>query len=457
MLICLLLILINNFNLSYESKELPQFGSIGVTSNEQIYLSTSIYQKGDIVEISIEFNNSDLLQDFKIPLCFDNELNFSKTVNKSDNGWNRNYDSSSGEYKYIFYFWLIMDDNYKYLLIIINNEINNGILRHLNKQKPNPDFKVVEIQKYGSVTVNNSSNVYLFNNFGNEDYAYFSFSFESNINNLKEYKIYSSINSKNDEKAFQNLIGTELINPRKKNDTYTFYYKFYLYNKIRKYLCLKPGDVDGKINITNIPKLPNELTSHQKLYVYPGTFLYIDLNKYRNGKELYLQLITTTEKIDYLSLKYKFSEESFYEDFNNMQLNDNFNIKKNYNDNDLHVNTIFYFTFKIENEYNFFLIETPNDYLYISLTEGDEYQKMSDSELIAVILTSILTLVVFGTFIIAFIRICKSKKKKETNDNKEDDLPTLNDLIEGKNKNSETEENNTMSGPYDNEIVKSIN
>ena len=165
----------------------------------------------------------------------------------------------------------------------------------------------------------------------------------------------------------------------------------------------------------------------------------------------------TTEQINYVSLKYKFSEESFYEDFNNMQFNDNFNIKKNYNDNDLYENTKFYFTFKIENEYNFFLIETPNRYFYILLTEEDEYQKMSDSKLIAVIVTSILTVVVFGTFIIAFIRICKSKKKKETNDNKEDDLPTLNDLIEGKNKNSETEENNTMSGPYDNEIVKSIN
>lgn len=52
---------LNLINLSYEQKELPLFDSISINvdakTEVQIYLNTSIYQIGDLIKLSIEFES----------------------------------------------------------------------------------------------------------------------------------------------------------------------------------------------------------------------------------------------------------------------------------------------------------------------------------------------------------------------------------------------------------------
>ena len=61
MVIFIFIFFLNLINLSYEQKELPLFDSISINvdakTEVQIYLNTSIYQIGDLIKLSIEFES----------------------------------------------------------------------------------------------------------------------------------------------------------------------------------------------------------------------------------------------------------------------------------------------------------------------------------------------------------------------------------------------------------------
>ena len=75
-------------------------------------------------------------------------------------------------------------------------------------------------------------------------YIYFSFSFENiNNTNISEYKIYYSLDTKYDDRAFKSSSNYySAINSRIKNNRYTFYYKLPIYYVYDCYVCLKPGN-----------------------------------------------------------------------------------------------------------------------------------------------------------------------------------------------------------------------
>ena len=94
-------------------------------------------------------------------------------------------------------------------------------------------------------------------------------------------------------------------------------------------------------------------------------------------------------------MKYKFSEENFYEDFTDMNL-----ISPKYKFNDLGNPTEYYY-FKKENKSNYLLLEILNNMNYnfsILLTEEDEYLIVKKRKLALIISCSIA-----GALIIAMI------------------------------------------------------
>ena len=186
-------------------------------------------------------------------------------------------------YTYYFYFKIINDNNKNYLLIDIINEINGGTISHLNR--PTPIAK--ESIRYNSLAITSSSYIYLNNTINKETNIYLSFSFVSDVSDISEYTIYLTMDDYFDDKAFKSLSSYKLTNPRikyyynyKYNYIYIFYLNYKIYDKSKKYICLKPGDVDGEknlITIRELPKFPIELKQSQNLTINSGDFIFVIL------------------------------------------------------------------------------------------------------------------------------------------------------------------------------------
>jgi len=273
---------------------------------------------------------------------------------------------------------------------------------------------------------------------------------------LNKYNIYYKMEDYKDDRVFESLYSEVLENPRKKNNKYTFYYNMRLYSKYKRYICLKPGDVEEQndlINIVQLPKLPFELKQGIKFYVNSGNYIFINIRNYTNGSELYFQIITFKNNQD-LKLKYKFSEDNFYEDFVNMESTQQSTI---YDEkiNDGLINTTYYYTLIVENTTNFLLLEIPKTNVknFIILQTGeDEYHKIINKKKISLILfITIPTLLIVILIIIIIIVIKKKKSRVETMDKDEEDID------EEINDNSKMKKNSEIPlSPYDLATPKSI-
>ena len=446
--------------ISQEEKELRIFGNMEFYPYNKLYLNTSIYKEGDLLKFTLRIYSKIKIKKYSIGIMFENSLNFSKFRVLSTSGAEGTYNWITQEYSYDYSLKLEMKNKSTYLLFNFDYcDFKNGIISHINK----PITSAINLNISSSLLINSLSDIYLSNNFQTGDNICFSFSFKSN-QTINKYPIYFSFDNYYDFKAFENMRSISLRNPRIKNNKYTFYYDMRTYYKSKKYICLKLGDINGQIklvNITQLPKLPIELKNFRELTINSNDYVFININKYLNKTELFFKIIAS-KKLEDLKLKYKYSDEKFYEDFVDMEILNITNITDE-KINKYKINWIYYFKLKVNNMTNFLLFEIPkiNEKNFIlKQLEEDEYQKIlekrqNEEELNkrshTIILVTVISSVVL--IVIIIIIICVNKKKKKS---------LLIEQLNEENLNNSTkiEENNyvpSSTGPYDNVILKSIN
>ena len=299
---------------------------------------------------------------FTLYISFSNTLNFS-ALSKTEY-YTFNKKSANSGYKY--YYALDMYPNYKYFLVrFISTMAKQAYFDHSRYSHINS----VELKNQSSV-FKGSDLIYLYLNKDVSTYFYFSFSFQrKNNTNITEYNIYYALNNYNDDIEYLNNSNYyKATNPRIKNNTYTFYYKLKKYVYSYKYILLRPGKETLKykeINITRLPRLPYEFKKSLNITTKIHDYMYTNISNVPIGNELYFIVVIPTGNI---TIKYKFSEENFYEDFTDMSL---ITPKYKYSLYDAE-----YYYFKKENETNFLLFEILNDEINnftIIQTEKDEY------------------------------------------------------------------------------------
>ena len=197
-------------------------------------------------------------------------------------------------------------------------------------------------------------------------------------------------------------------NPRIKNNTYTFYYKLHKYD-YKKYILIRPGKETlkyDKINITRLPKLPYEFIKSLKVTTKINDYIYTNISNIPIGNEVYFIVVIPTGNI---TIKYKFSEENFYEDYTDINL---ISPKYKYSLYDAE-----YYYFKKESKTaNFLLFEISSENKYnftIYQTEKDEYLEIKKKKniLIIVICVGIALLIVMIASLIVY------KTKQIANEN----------------------------------------
>lgn len=469
MLALIIYIISNVFYLSHEAEELPLFQStkINIGNQSDYFLDSSIYKQFDYIRINLKIESTKNIPNipFTLYACFSNSLDFSNLsqINATSLEKDSNYDSSSRKYIFIhtYYYGLNVFNNYRYLLLRINQtEFNYAIFSHLN---PEPT-SAIQLIKYYYVSASGTNYIYLRNDFKYENYIYFSFSFD-NINNinLSEYSIYYTLENSIGNKSFQKSSNNyKSINSKINGTKYTFYYNLSLYDKTKKYICLKPG-IETKenefITISNLKGLPYELEKYKNITTYTHYYIYTNISDDPIGNELNYKIITLNNAINNIEIKYKFSDENFYEDYTDMKSVTPIN-KEIENEYD-----ILYYHFTKKNNMNFLLIEISNWNHYGMIiihakVYEYEYESMSESEIILYsIIFAILCLPIIITILYIYIRkrclqrnnnLLENNIDQENNDNK--------NSVDSKEENHE-ESLSIDSGnePYDTQITKSIN
>ena len=405
MVVFILFVLINLLHLSKEAIELKQFETTRM-SNLYCYLDTSIYRKYDYITFTIKYGSSFLKpNDLVLYSRFDNNLNFTKLSKASYSRCEQK--SGSNIFLTIIiecYYNLRMDNNYKYLLLSFTS--SNMQIVHFTHTNPAPcRAKFIKNPFLPQVV---SGNDYIaINNNKNEYFLYISFSFE-NVNHTKinEYNIYYTLENKYDDRFFKkNSSYYRSTNQRLKNNRYTFYYKLPK-KEDKNYICLKPGKETSEydsITIIQLPRFPYELYKSKNISKSNNDYLYTNISNISIGNEVYYKIIIYSGNI---TIKFKFSNESFYDDYTGMTpiSPKNKDIKGR--------DQIEYYTFKKEINSRFLLLETLGDQspsFHIEQKEVDEYQQEKNRKRTIMIL-----LICFGTvlFIIIILFIILYIRKK---------------------------------------------
>ena len=403
MVVFIMFIIVNLFCLSEEMKEIPQFDSLEIWRDLDYYLDISLLKKPNYVYFYLSYS---YVKSYDINLTLytklSNSLNFSN-LTETEYFQGYRYDDY-GTYSFHLYYNISMDDNYKYLLARFSSpDVKWGFFYHKNT-KP---ISALHLAENSSIVIKGSEYIYLNNTF-KDDYAiYFSFSFENvNNTNLTEYTIYYSLENFIDDLVFKKLSATYISYiPRIKNNRYTFYYQLSLYNRYKKdYLCLKPGNetLNNNITISHIPRLPYSFKKYTIISTSTIKFIYTDISNISIGNEIYYKITIIEGK---LNLKYKLSDESFYDDYINL----NPISPKNKDTESGH--QVEYYNIKKENKSNFLLFETSSDNYYnftILQTEEDEFAIFQKKKKILIIVIC----VGVGLLIIMIVSLIIGRKKQ---------------------------------------------
>ena len=427
----ILLFLLNLFNLSFEAIELPLFESayFSVTDKKeaQIYLNTSIYMVGQNIDISIKFASKKRYDNFHCNLIFYDSLDFSKVATEYCSEMSSKYNFATQIYSYTVYYNFKKPNKNRYLLFEFNKSHLTGgaTIYHLNR----PNSTSIELSPYSSLIVNSSTYVYQNNTYYGEKNIYFSFNFQNENKTLNQFEIYYGLDDYRDDKTFKHLNKQILVNPRLKENNYSFYFNFELSNN-KPYICLIPGKINNqkyKINITQLLKLPRKLNIDRHMVVNSDDFVYFNISKYTLGSELFVKIMLTQTNRNSLTLYYKYNDENFYEDYVNMASIPQYSIYyKQIDDNKK--NTSFIYNFKIEKNTNFILFQIPEvnntNFIFHQIMD-DESQRIQKEKKMKMILFIIPSIVMLATFILIIILIIKAiKNKKMINEN---NLNNLND------------------------------
>ena len=367
----ILFIIINFFYLSKEQDRLTLYEGTYLVTNRDYYLDTSIYKKNDYIKFTIKFTISNSGYSH-LYARFSNYLGVAGSSEKYGNCKNTIIRKMTYfvEYESKCDFGLKMYNTYKYLLIRFDG-FNTKFIEFIHTNPP--PCRAIHLNSYSSKVVKGSDYIAIDKNSKDGKYLYFSFSFENiNNTNISDYKTYYSLENKYDDRFFKSLKNYGANNSRIKNNTYIFYYKLPLYDKNKPYICLKPGNEtlkSNKITITHLLTLPYELEkSKSVLSTTSHDYIYTNISNISYGNEIYYKIVISSGRI---KIKYKFSDENFYEDYTNMTqiFPKNKDIKNG--------NQIEYYNFTKENNSTYLLLEAQDDSPYsiqIYQTEKDEYQ-----------------------------------------------------------------------------------
>ena len=325
--------------LSDEAKEIDQdtFHTTNMTNYSNYYLNLEDYKDYEFIYFDLSFEIDEDVN-FTLYISFSNTLNFS-ALSKTEY-YTFNKKSANSGYKY--YYALDMYPNYKYFLVrFISPMAKKAYFDHSRYSHINS----VELKNQSSV-FKGSDLIYLYLNKDFSTYFYFSFSFQrKNNTNITEYNIYYALNNYNDDIEYLNNSNYyKATNPRIKNNTYTFYYKLHKYAQFKRYALIRPGKETlkyDKINITRLPKLPYEFKKSWNITTEIHDYIYTNISDIPIGNDIYFIVIP----IGNITIKYKFSEGNFYDDFTDMNL-----ITPKYNYSSYNAE---YYYFKKENDSNF--------------------------------------------------------------------------------------------------------
>ena len=364
------------FELINEAEKIDPYYSTDIKNNSIYYLDISYYTRRWYSRIFYQLKFEDIRDNnfsFTLFTSLSNSLNFTN-LSETD------YYKSDEKYKYKgfeYYYTLKLNSNYKYFLVRFISYMNKEANFYHTKDSPE-----TAVELYRSYVFNGYDFIYVEYQYISDIYFYFSFSFKKKDNdNITEYNIYYALNHyKDDIEYLNNSNYYKATNPRIKNNTYTFYYKLKKYVYSYKYILLRPGKETLKykeINITRLPRLPYEFKKSLNITTKIHDYMYTNISNVPIGNEVYFIVVIPTGNI---TIKYKFSEENFYEDFTDMSL---ITPKYKYSLYDAE-----YYYFKKENETNFLLFEILNDEINnftIIQTEKDEYIEIKRKKNILII------------------------------------------------------------------------
>ncbi len=392
-LILIIIILFHLFGLSEEATPLSKYNLEIIYPDKDYYVHyISDYYEYCFFTLKFKTNESSVYRlTYTLYYLLSNSLDFSKLIETKL--YRRTLDNN---YTYQDYYGLVVNKYYYYLLLRFTSSNNESAVFEYLSSPPN---SAKELDKYSSKIVNDSDFIYLKNYYPDDNFLYFSVSFKKESNTtINEYNIYYSLEKYNDDRAFLNSSSYySSNNSRIRNDRYTFYYKLSFYDKNAEYICLGPGkeplgNNNITITITHHQLLPSELKKYKSLSNSSHDIVFTNISNIPIGNQIYCLVIIPKGNI---IMKYKFSEENFYEDFTDMNL-----ISPKYKFNDLGNPTEYYY-FKKENKSNYLLLEILNNMNYnfsILLTEEDEYLIVKKRKLALIISCSIA-----GALIIAMI------------------------------------------------------
>ena len=402
MVVFILFILIILLHLSKEALELKQFETSSISSSD-CYLNTSIYKKYDYIKFTIKYASYSGTREFILSSRFDNILNFTKLSQTSPSHCEQEADHNI--YLRINHkcdYNLRMDNSYKYLLL----KYKSSGIKFITFTHTNPaPCRAIFIKNPFLPQVVSGNDYIAINNNKKEYFLYFSFSFD-NVNHTKinEYNIYFTLENKYDDRFFEKSSSYyRSTNPRLKNNRYTFYYKLSTRDD-RNYICLKPGketSENDSITIIQLPRLPYAFNKSKNISDSKNDYIYTNISNISINNEIYYKIIIYSGNI---TIKFKFSNESFYDDYTGMtQISPkNKDIKDGYQ--------IEYYTFKKEINSRFLLLETLGDQspsFHIEQKEVDEYQQEKNRKrtiMILLICFGTVLLIIIILFIILYIR-----------------------------------------------------
>ena len=413
----IIFIIINLLYLSKEVKEIPLYQSCSAETGEY-YLDISRNKKSDIISLTIIFATFGFLQNprYNLSFAFSDSLNCSNLTQIKHSSRRIAPISYGSDYKRNDYYYnLKMDKRYKYLLLRVIKGVNCESLAILHSNEP--PCSAVQIVTYAPKIIRGDDYVFLTNEYKENDYIYFLFSFENkNITNINGYNIYFNIESYFNDKAFLNKEKKYFYSPfnkRLKNNRYSFYYKLPIYTE-KAYICLKPGTQtleNNRITVTHMRNWPYELKKYNNITTNADDYIYNDIKNIPIGNEIYIK-VTFYEK-ENLNIKFKLSDENFYDDYEDMN---KLSPKNTDVENNLNVQ---YYNIKKVNNSNFLLLVIPgfkNIKYNIYQTIEDEYQqkmkKIEEAEKAKKRTIIISVTVPIGALIIIIIIIIIVKKRK---------------------------------------------
>ena len=390
-LIFIIIILFHLFGLSEEATEISKYNLETIYPDKDYYVySIQKYYKYSFFTLKYKTNESSVYKlTYTLYTLLSDSFNFSNLFETKL--YRRTVDNNS---IYQDYYALLLNKYYYYLLLrFTSSNLEAAVFEYLSS----PPESAKKLDKYSSMSVKDSDFIYLKNFYTIDNFLYFSVSFKKESNTtINEYNIYYSLENYNDDTAFLNSSNYySSIDSRKRNDRYTFYYKLPFYDKYKTYICLRPGKEplgNNNITITHHQSWPSELKKYRSSSNSSHDFIFTNISNIPIGNQIYCLVIIPNGNI---IMKYKFSEENFYEDFTDMNL-----ISPKYKFNDLGNPTEYYY-FKKENKSNYLLLEILNNMNYnfsILLTEEDEYLIVKKRKLALIISCSIA-----GALIIAMI------------------------------------------------------